>query len=117
MDTGLWGPSLVPFVPQAGADECKCAPPEHSREGKVQWMETACQRRERTVKARTKTTVQDKRSDSEMVFDNDPPCKGRSGSTMKTIGKHLGACPADLKPSAVRMTGMPVRAAVPPTAR
>lgn len=117
MDTGLWDPSRAPFGPQAGAGERKCAPPKHSREGNAFLMETECQGREGTVKARTKTTVQDDRFDSEMVFNYDPPYKGRSSSTMKMTGKHLGACPADLKPGAVRMTGMPVPGAVPPTAR
>lgn len=110
METGLWDPSRA--VPGQ-----TCAPPKHSRQGNAYMLETDCKQGETNVKAKVTTVAQSDRFESDMQFTYDPPRKGRTTGAMKLVGKHLGACPADLKPGAMRMTGMPTPGAVPPTAK
>lgn len=110
-DSGLWDPSRA--VPGGQ----NCAPPRHSRQGSAWVLETDCTQGESKVRARVTTLAQADRFESDMHFTYDPPRKGRATGGMKLVGKHLGACPADLKPGAVRMTGMPVPGAVPQTAK
>jgi hypothetical protein len=64
--------------------------------------------------ARGKTTGTLKLSgdmQSRFTMDNharfDPPRHGMSEATVKTQGQWMGACPADMKPGEIRMTGMP----------
>lgn len=111
METGLWDPSRA--VPGGQS----CAPPKHSRQGSAYVLETDCKQGETNVKAKVITVAQSDRFESDMQFTYDPPRKGRATGGMKLVGKHLGACPADLKPGAMRMTGMPVPGQVPATAR
>jgi hypothetical protein len=109
--SGLWDPA------RAGPRGQTCQPPRNRREGKVYIVETDCKQGETNVKARITTVAQPDRFESDMAFTYDPPRRGRSTGGMKLVGKFLGACPADLKPGAVRMTGMPVPGAVPATAK
>jgi hypothetical protein len=48
---------------------------------------------------------------SRFTMDNharfDPPRHGMSEASVKTLGQWMGACPADMKPGEIRMTGMP----------
>lgn len=111
METGLWDPARA--VPGGQ----NCAPARHSRQGATYVTEADCTQGETQVKTRVTTIAHGDRFESDMQFSYDPPRKGRASSGMKLVGKHLGACPADLKPGALRMTGMPVPGAVPPTAR
>ena len=64
--------------------------------------------------ARGKTTGTIKLSgdmQSRFTMDNharfDPPRHGMSEASVKTQGQWMGACPADMKPGEIRMTGMP----------
>jgi hypothetical protein len=111
MDSGLWDPARA--VPGGQT----CAPPKHSRQGHAYVLETDCKQGETNVKAKVTTVAQSDRFESDMHFTYDPPRKGRATGNMKLVGKYLGACPADLKPGAMRMTGMPVPGQVPATAR
>lgn len=110
METGLWDPSRA--VPGQ-----TCSPPKQSRQGNAYVMESDCKQGETNVKAKVTTVAQSDRFESDMQFTYDPPRKGRSTGGMKMSGKHLGACPADLKPGAARMTGMPMPGQVPATAK
>lgn len=64
--------------------------------------------------ARGKTTGNMKLSgdmQSRYTMDNharfEPPRHGMSEATVKVQGQWMGACPADMKPGEIRMTGMP----------
>jgi hypothetical protein len=107
----LWDPS------RAVPGEQTCGPMKHSRQGNAYVVEADCKQGETNVKARITTVTRGDSYESDMKFTYDPPRRGRSEGGMKVVGKFLGACPADLKPGAVRMTGMPMPGAVPATAK
>lgn len=109
----LWDPTRA----MPGGGQRTCGPIAHSRQGKAYVMETECREGETKVKTRMSTVASADKYETDMQFTYDPPRRGRSTGAMKVIGKFMGACPADLKPGAVRMTGMPVPGQVPATAK
>jgi hypothetical protein len=115
----LWDPSRAAWGlhPSGSAPEGSCPQPTHSRDGEAHVWTTECKTRQGIVKTRSRTVVQDNRFDTDLVLEYDPPYNGIRKSNAKIVGKFIGACPAGMKPGAVRVTSMPMPGQMPPMTR
>ena len=100
------------FNPAQTAPGQTCGDVRTRRDGAAFVVEVDCERDGSKVRSVMRTTTQ---GDGAYTMDGTltyaPPLRGRDKDTMRIEGKHLGACPAGMKPGDRKMQGMP---AMPP---